>query len=266
MDKQYTSNVESSREHFEEPERIVGKVIKSNQIWRDANLLPEEAPSYAGKLIENYEPDGTSYKMGVVLTFNDGATVNNLISYYENLSLTKVSGTLNCWSNDKLKNIILEDIGKTYVPKIYVNGNILAYELGRPIFDSAAGTLYFGDFDFAAKYTDAKITVSFYKYIGRMGTSSTNNYENADLPFRDTLKHFKDAENDDRTATFKVRGKIKNTNYILPPDEEKWYNKGSEDGGVVLLQETLEDTLWEQNTKISGGKWYNINDAVEVKR
>lgn len=266
MDKQYTSKVETTREHFEEPEKIVGQVIKSHQIWRDANLLPEEAPSYSGKLVETFDSTGLSYKKGVVMTFNDGATVNNLISYYENLPLSRVSGTINCWSHKELKNIILEDTGKTYVPKIYVDNNRLAYELGRPIFDVAAGTLYFGDMDFATKYMESSITISFYKYIGRFGTSSANSYQNADLPYRDTIKHLKNAENDEQTATFKVRGDIKNTNYILPPDREKWYNKGDEDAGVVLLQETLEDTLWEQNTKISGGEWYYINNSVQVGR
>jgi hypothetical protein len=99
-----------------------------------------------------------------------------------------------------------------------------------------------------------------------MGSSVGESYTNADLPFRDDIKHFKDATNDDRTATLKVRGEIKNSNYILPPTTDKWYNKQDEEGGVILLQETLEDTLWEQDTKISGGKWYSQNDVIGVAR
>ena len=34
----------------------------------------------------------------------------------------------------------------------------------------------------------------------------------------------------------------------------------------INLQETLEDTLWEQNTQISGGRWIDKNGIVEVDR
>lgn len=266
MDKSYTSKVETTREHFEEPEKISGQIIKSTQIWRDANLIPETAPSYIGKLYETYDSTGTAYKYGKLTTFNDGATVRNLISYYDGLPLKRVEGTINCYSHPELKNIILEDSGSTYIPKIFINGHKLAYELGKPVFDVAAGTLYFSDNNFAIEHSNDKVSISFYRYIGRMGSSVGENNNNVDLPFRDDIKHFKDATNDDRTATFKVRGEIKNSNYILPPTTDKWYNKGDEEGSVLLTQETLEDTLWEQNTKISGGLWYSQNNITGVAR
>ena len=78
---------------------------------------------------------------------------------------------------------------------------------------------------------------------------------------------FKNAENDNNTATFKVRGSDKHTNYVLPPENGKWYDKGDEpDTGVVLLQENLEDVLWVQNTRISGGEWINIEGSKKVYR
>jgi hypothetical protein len=273
MDKEYTSQVELSREKFEEPEKIIGRMIKSNQIWRDANLLPETAPKYIGKLIDTSDPEGRHYKTGVVYTFNDGATVNKLISYYDALPLTKVPGTINCYSSPDLKNIILEDSGETYVPKIYFDGHKLAYGVGQPVFDVAAGTIYFTDAKFITDHVNEAVSISFYRYIGRMGTSVGNGLDNLDLPFRDSVKHFKNAENDDQTATIKVRGDVKNTNYILPSDNGKWYDKSnsgyeedSSDTAVVLLQETLEDTLWCQHTKISGGNWKDTTGSVEVSR
>ena len=273
MDKEYTSLVETTREKFEEPEKTVGRVIKSNQIWRDANLLPETAPKYIGKLIDTSDTEGNHYKKGVVYTFNDGATINKLISYYDGLYLKKVPGTINCFSSPELKNIILEDSGDTYVPKIYIDGHKLAYGMGCPIFNVAAGTLYFTDAKFVSDHINEKVTRSFYKYIGRMGTAVGNYLDNLDLPFIDDVKHFKNAANDDQTATFKVRGDEKNNNYVLPSDNGKWYDKNNSgyegdksDTAVVLLQETLEDTLWCQHTKISGGNWKNASGTVEVSR
>lgn len=273
MDKEYTSLVETTREKFEEPEKTAGKIIKSTQIWRDANLIPEAAPSYLGKLIDKVDLDGNTFKSGVVYTFRDGATVNNLISYNESLLLKKVPGTINCFSHPELKNVILEDSGDTYVPKIYLDGHKLAYGVGGPIFNVAAGTLYFTDSKFITEHVDATVKVSFFKYIGRVGTSVGNYLGNPDLPFRDDIKHFKNANNDEQTATIKVRGDEKHTNYVLPSENGKWYDKNNsgydedkQDTGVILLQETLEDTLWCQNTVISGGDWQKVTGSVEVNR
>lgn len=259
--KTATSNVETTREKFEEPVNTLGQVVRMEQIWRDSNLIPTNAPDISDV---TFGPDNVAH----VKRFNDGATIRNLIDYYVKLPLTKISGTINCFQNDKLKDIITEDTtNSSYVPKIFVNGNILAYGVGAPVFDQAAGTLYFKDKDFAERIKGQTVTVSFYKYVGRKGTSVGNLFENPDLPFRDTLPHFKNAENDNNTATFKVRGSDKHTNYILPPENGKFYDKGDEpDTGVVLLQENLEDVLWVQNTRISGGEWVNIEGSKKVYR
>ncbi len=262
--KSATSNVEKNREKFEEPVNTYGQVVRMEQIWRDSNLLPINAPSIDD--VSFMQKD--DYSVAHVKRFNDGATIRNLIDYYLNLPLSKIDGTTNCFQNNEMKDIITEDTtNSSYVPKIYINGNIIAYGVGAPIFDQAAGTLYFQDKEFVERIRGQKVTVSFYRYVGRKGTSVGNLFNNPDLPFRDTLAHFKNAENDNNTATFKVRGSDKNTNYILPPENGKWYDKGDEpDTGVVLLQENLEDVIWTQNTRISGGEWINIEGSKKVYR
>ena len=262
--KNATSNVEKTREKFEEPIKTFGQVVRMEQIWRDSNLFPETAPDTAD--LTYMEQDG--YKVAHAKRFNDGATIRNLIDHYVGLPLVRVKGTTNCYKSDKLKDIITEDTTNgSYVPKIYIDGTVIAYGVGSPLFDQASGTLYFQDEDFVNTVYGKEISVTFYRYVGRKGTQVGNDLNNLDLPFRDTVKHFKNAENDSNTATFKVRGDNKDTNYILPPENGKWYDKGDEaDTGVVVLQENLEDILWEQNTIISGGEWIDIEGTKYVRR
>lgn len=262
--KNATSNVELTREKFEEPISTYGKVIRIEQIWRDSNLLPENAPNTDN--LTFMEQDG--YKVAHAKRFNDGATIRNLIDFYVMLPLERVKGTTNCFSSIKLKDIITEDTTNgSYIPKIYIDNKLLAYGVGAPIFDQSAGTLYFNDKDFVNNLVNRSVCITFYRYVGRKGTAVGNDFENPDLPFRDTLKHFKNANNDNNTATFKVRGDNKPTNYILPPENGKWYDKKNDkDTGVVLLQENLEDVIWTQNTRISGGEWLDIEGTKRVSR
>lgn len=264
MEKSDVSNVEESRERFEEPISTIGRAVRMEQIWRDSNMLPKNAPSVES-LYDSTDDFGNSYKYSIIKRFNDGATIINLIKYLGEVKLNRIGGTINCFNNnDLLKDIMTERFGDTYCPKIYVDGKQIAYGLGKPIFDEAAGTLYFSDKEFSESIKNRVITIDFYKYVGRKGTSSTNQFDNADLPFRDSLKHFKNELNNDQTATIKVRGDVKNTNYILPPENGKYYHKGEDkDTGVVLLQENLEDTLWVGNTKISGGRWEELNPTTK---
>lgn len=252
-----TSNVEKTRERFEEPIRTYGSAVRSERIWRDTEYIPEVAPTVnLDLLVEN--PNG--FKNGHVVTIPDGAIIRNIVDFYYKLPLERVLGTTNCFSNTLLKNVITADyFGEYYNPIIYIDSNQLAFGVGNPIFDVAAGTLYFNDKDFAEKIKNQPIYVSFFKYVGRIGAGGGN-----DLPFRDDLKHFRNAENENSTATFKIRGGDKHTNYILPPDNGKWYDKGVEEGGVVLLQENLEDALWEQGVRISGGEWVESNSISSV--
>jgi hypothetical protein len=252
--KATTSNVEPSREKFEEPVNTFGQIVRTEQIWVDSNLIPKNAPDITNV---TFDEDNSAH----VKSTNDGATIRNLIDYYKELPLEKVPGTINCYRNNKLVDIITEDsTNGGYVPKILIDGKELAYGVGAPIFDQSAGTLYFKDKDFAEKIKGKNVSVSFYRYVGRKGTSIGSTFGNPDLPFRDSLEHFKNEGNDSNTATFKVRGSNKHTDYVLPPENGKHYDKrGAQNTGVVLLQENLEDVLWVQNTKISGGEWIDLN-------
>ena len=166
--KTTTSNVESSREKYEEPVNTYGQVVRMEQIWRDSNLIPLNAPSIDDA---TFMPE-KDYSVAHVKRFNDGATIRNLIDYYVKLPLEKVSGTTNCYHNDKLVDIITEDsTNGSYVPRIFVGGNLLAYGVGAPIFDQAAGTLYFQDKEFVERLNNQSIKISFYKYVDRNYTS-----------------------------------------------------------------------------------------------
>ena len=263
--KNATSNVETTREKFEEPIRTYGQVIRMEQIWRDSNLLPVNAPSLDDL---DYFVTEEGYKVAHAKRFHDGATIRNLIDHYVGLKLKLVTGTTNCYANENLKDIITEDTTNgSYVPRVFIDGKEIAYGVGAPVFDQASGTLYFQDQEFIGRIKGMEVSINFYKYVGRKGTQVGNHLDNLDLPFRDNVKHFKNSENDDNTATFKIRGDNKHTNYILPPENGKWYDKGEEkDTGVILLQENLEDVIWTQNTRISGGEWMDIEGIKKVKR
>ena len=76
------------------------------------------------------------------------------------------------------------------------------------------------------------------------------------MPFRDDIKHFHNVNNENNTATIQVRG-TGESKYILAPTNGMHYVKdeADKDSNVILTQESLENVLWEQNTKISGGEW-----------
>lgn len=260
--KTSTSNVEHNREKFEEPVKTFGGIIRSEQIWRDSNLLPETAPSITDVTFM----DMGSYRFAHVQRFNDGEAIRNLIDYYMKLPLERVPGTLNCYRNDLMKDIITEDTTNgSYVPKIYINDNVTSYGVGSPLIDAAAGTICFRDSDFSNRILNMNVSISFYKYAGRKGTSVGSSLDNPDLPFRDNIIHFKDSSNENNTATFKIRGDGKHTDYILPSENKGWYDKQSAPNtGVILLQENLEDTLWKQNVRISGGEWITTEGVRKV--
>lgn len=251
-----TSNVEEKRERFEEPIRTYGSAVRAERIWRDTDRIGSNPPTVDVSLLNPSEP----CPHGHVLRKYDGASVINILDYYYKLPLSRVLGTSNCFESRYLVNVITADIfGEAYSPILYIDDNELAYGLGQPLFDVAAGTVYFNDKDFVEKLVNKNIYISFFKYVGRTGSSN-----NEDLPFRDDIAHFKDVETDDgetiRRASFKVRGDNKTTNYVLPPENGKWYDKGTEQNtGVIVLQENIEDILWEQDTRISGGEWVELN-------
>ena len=244
-----TSNVENNRYWFEEFKKYGGGNTPVLTIWRDSNHITNniEVPAISTET----DPDGESYY--TVFSIKDGARIVKIIKYYKMHSLSRVPGTKNVFYSEKLKDIILPYFGDCYIPKIYIDDNLLAFGLGNPYFDIDAGTVTFDD----TIDLTGNIKISFFKYAGRKGTiKSIENNISPDLPFRDDIKHFHNVNNENDTATIQVRGEGQ-SKYILAPTNGKHYVKGEEDknSNVILTQESLEDVLWEQNTKISGGEW-----------
>lgn len=265
--KRTTSNVETVREKFEEPIETMGRAVIQQQIWRDSMMIPENAPSLEGVLLHDGTNEFGTYKYAIMKRFFAGTSNHNLISYFDKLPLGRIKGTSNCYSAEDFKDIITDVFGKSYCPILFLDGNKLAYGVGDPILDETAGVLYFKDKDFVESIKDSQISISFYKYTGRKGTFGSDIDGGGELPFRDNMPHFINSENLTNTATFKVRGDKDNTNYVLPPDNGKWYDKKDEaDTAVLVTQENIEDVIWKENVKISGGAWVPVEGITKVYR
>lgn len=246
-----TSNVENNRYWFEEFKKYGGGNTPVLTIWRDSNHIPDkiELPLTAS----GTDSDSTQYK--IALSIKDGSRTIIVAKYYEDIKLKRVSGTKNVFYSEKLKDIILPYFGDCYIPKIKIGDATLAFGLGNPYFDIDAGTVTFDDT--IELNENEEIKISFFKYSGRKGTiKSLDDNVSPDLPFRDDIKHFHNVNNENSTATIQVRGEGQ-SKYILAPTNGKHYVKDEADksSNVILTQESLEDVLWEQNTKISGGEW-----------
>lgn len=273
MDKKYTSNVEDKRLNIEE-QPTMGQHILPQQIWRDGALIPgspDDVKFKSPELIDGVAVQ-TSY-------FNDGQTVHQLIQKINRLPLVKVRGTKNVYFNEELKNIIGREFDNDPTDKkkswqyiIYSSKGELAYGLGDPIVDVATGHLFFRNKDFVeAIDADESFYITFYKYVGRFGFMGSGDneqdyYGGLDLPFRDDIKHFKDADNDNRTATFQLQGAEGNTIYVLPNAAEV-YNEGNvivdeygkstsinKNLGTVMLQENYQEIDWNIGWH-NGGVW-----------
>ena len=274
MDKQFTSNTEDKRLNIEEPELMMGRRILPQQIWRDGSLIPG-SPNDIEFTTSVEEDDGSSV---AYFYFKNGSTVLPLIKKIEHLPLQKVEGTKDTYFNKELINLIgrefdsdPNDKTKSWQYTIYSGDTPLAYDAGKPIIDIATGVLRFRSEEFVANIKDDKFFISFYKYVGRTGfLGSENNeqdsYSGIDIPFRDDIKHFKDADDDKITATFRLEGEEGNTVYILPSASGKynsnniWVNDKGETQpldskvGTVVLQENYQDTDWEIGLH-NGGVW-----------
>ena len=271
-DKQYTSNVENNRLSIEEPQLTMGQHILPQQIWRDGALIPGS-------------PDDVSFKVPEIVDdvviqtsyFNDGQTVLPLIEKITRLPVKLVKGTKNVFFNERLKNLIGREFDKDPTNKkkswqyvIFSKDGELAYGMGDPIIDIAAGNLIFRNQTFIEDNTDDTFYISFYKYVGRTGFIGSNNnsqdsYAGIDLPFRDDLKLLKDADNDERTASFLLEGEIGNTIYVLTKSD---FYDGSNffindlgetsavdrNRGVVMLQENFQEINWQVGLD-NGGLW-----------
>lgn len=280
MDKEYYSNIEEERLPIEEFKKSIGKNIIPEQIWRDGAFINESPHNH---VFEDFE--------GKKIAFTKvGEQKIKLIQQYEKLLLSPIEGTESCSyyckeDENALKDIIDERFDpvatldkQTWTPQIYINDtDILPYKIGNPYFDGTTGILTFRDKDFIKSlFTDhpnAKIFVSFYKYIGRKGFFG---YETGDdFPFKDNNeKHLlkNGIEEALTTLDFKVRGaKGKNTSYIMPPIDVGNFTNGTgyysqlkeklleEDEtsknneiGVVVLEENINSLMYAQG-KIDGG-------------
>lgn len=273
MNKEYTSNVEKNRLNFEEPERTKGQHILPQQIWRDGALIPGSPDDLSFKvpeLIDNVVTQ-TAY-------INDGQTVIPLVEKIEKLPLTKVTGTINVFHNDRLSNLIGREFDKDPTDKksswqyvLYADDVELAYDAGKQIIDVASGNLYFTNEDFINGLKDEQFAISFYRYVGRTGflgsiDNAQDNYGGIDIPFRDNIKLIKDADNDSTTANFMLYSDEGNTVYILPRSGEAFINENldiddlgttkslNSNKGVVMLQENYQEIDWNIGVH-NGGAW-----------
>lgn len=246
--KEFTTNTEDLRLETEELIKS-GPNVHPLQIWRDASLIPNLIPGETVVTYDTVEEDDITYKVATVHSVRINGEIQDIIKHYKELPLKRLSGTENCYSNgEHLKDLIGPHFGKGYLFKLYINGVTVPYGLGLPEFDIEMGILKFKDDKYAEAIKDKTVTISFYKYVGRKGMTNVES-----LPFSDDLKHFKNANNPNQTASFLVRG-TDHQDYILPSGK-KAYNRGdTENTNVLVTQETISNVLYTYGT-IDGGTW-----------
>lgn len=273
MDKQYTSNTEDERLNIEEPYLSMGRHILPQQIWRDGALIPGSPSELSFSLPENENGCLVYYSY-----FNDGATALSLVKKIEKLPLYKVQGTDDTYYNEELKNVIGRefdsdptDISRSWQYTLFSGSTQLAYDAGKPTINVATGILRFRSEDFVKNIEDDEFFITFYKYIGRTGfIGATDNEQDAyggfDIPFRDDIKHFKDAANDERTLSIKVEGDVGNTVYVMPKpgmffnddnyelDDYGILSVVNKMKGTVMLQENYQEVDWNIGNH-NGGVW-----------
>lgn len=273
MDKQYTSNTEDKRLNIEEAYLSMGKHILPQQIWRDGALIPGSPDDLTFKLPET--ENGCLVRYSYVY---DGATANPLVKKIEKLPLSKISGTNDSFYNAELVNLIGREFDndptdkkKSWQYTLYSGDTALAYDAGSPIIDISTGVLKFRNSDFVENITEDTFYISFYKYIGRTGFLGSENtdqdvYGGIDIPFRDDIKHFKDALNDNRTLSIKVEGYEGNTVYVMPKSNMFFNDDNYELNelgvlqvknklkGTVMLQENYQEIDWNIGNH-NGGVW-----------
>ena len=281
--KRYTSDVETKRLTTEELNTTSGHVIVPQQIWRDGSLIPgspSDITSWTAFTADTND-NGDDYTFRLY-TLKDGQTVNKLIKFVQLLPLQRVAGTSNVFYDSCLKNLIgrqfdsdSSDASKSWQYKIFIDGSQLSYDAGDPFIDIAAGTLKFRSESFVASLASAtEVKVTFYKYVGRFGfvgatsDSALDDYAGFDLPIRDDVKHFKDADSDSRTAQFVLDGDDTNSVYILPKTGETFHANSNYElkstgaystskdntSGVIMLEENYQDIDWNIGWH-NGGVW-----------
>lgn len=245
--KEFSSNVEDNRLSTEE---YILNVAKPNvlpmQIWRDAEYIPDSAAKLENGSSTTVEINGKSFKHYVKFSIELNDIMRNIVSYYDKMPLFKISGTENAYAcNDYLTDIIPSYFGKHYLYKLYIGDLELPFGRGDPDFESESGLVKILDKEINDSIDD-NLYISFYKYTGRKGYSNIEN-----LPYVDTLTHFKQSKYDENTASLLVRNKG-HKNYILADDG--YYDNEDTDSRVLVTQESIEDVIANGLT-INGGVW-----------
>jgi hypothetical protein len=145
----------TTKEFFSEPK--LGKYsIFTSQIWTDSDKIPTAAP-----------------------TLSNGAT-SGVVQYFSKLALTVIPGSTNLsYYHDSLKNTIPFNFGDgSYNYTLYKSDGTTQIPFGSPggdwLLDTEAGVLtWYGTLPTGVSDTNPP-QISFYKYVGAIGLSSTN--------------------------------------------------------------------------------------------
>ena len=257
-DKELTSSVEAGRLAYEEAASIKGDVVLPQQIWRDGKLIPADtAPAVLAT--ETVHDGSTSFKYGEWT----GKIVEKkaILAKYEKVPLKRVKGSKYVFCSAFLANSIQDLFAQdgSYSHKMYVMKagayQKMGYMLGNPRIDQTTGFVEFRDTVYLDSLgldssTEYPFAISFFRYVGHTGFFGADNGIYG--PFKDDLSLIRKADDDSATARFLVRGGPKNSRYVLPQAGEPgkstgfYYEKGAgeEDAGVVVLQENINEVLW----------------------
>ena len=246
--KEFTTNTETLRIETEELVKP-GKSVNPVQIWRDAPLIPDVAPSEDNITFVDMHTNDGDYQAATVLSARLNGYNQPIICHYKNVPLYKVPGTVGCYSNGNLlKDIIGPHFGKDYLYKLLLDNVEVPFGIGNPEFDVEMGILKFQDDKYSRAIVGRELTISYYKYVGRKGLADMES-----LPFADNLYHFKNTDDPSKTASFLVKGDG-HQNYILPYGNTAIDKEGAENTNVLVSQENISNVLYMYGT-IDGGTW-----------
>ena len=139
---------------YEEDGDIKKRIDLSN-IWLDADLIPTTAPE-----LDN----GKTYDVSVTTK-----TSLQVLKYYEQVPLTKITGTVASFKNDLLIDSIESSFGTGYAVLLYDSRyNQVPFGLNKWVVDPTTGIITFIE-GVPDGYT-APFYATFYRYVGRKGT------------------------------------------------------------------------------------------------
>lgn len=228
----------TSRDFFEEPYKT-GTIVTPDMIWSDAHAIPAIAPDI---------PVHTEEIEGEMLTFG----TDGVVAYFQWLQMKPISGAPKAFYNKHLKNAITFnwDAAGSYVYRLRNAADFdIAFGVQDWVVDPVAGTLTFYGNNLASigVSSEAPPKISFYKYVGRSGISSSGGEGGVAIPIADIDTLLYRLGFPTHTARFEVRGGEGNKVYTLPSIDS------GGDKGTVLLRENLNSTVDEIGV-IDGGE------------